>query len=135
MSQTFTQANALLSVTGLPCGSIGTTTGVPQIAADFLERANRQRRASCGLRHKPLTDDSEPRAQIPQADLSASKPKAWTCYRMFESTPHPQVGWRSCGIGTHVRLRFGCLVCSRTRATVYPTPERIGRERVSSELE
>ena len=45
MSQTFTQANALLSVTGLPCGSIGTTTGVDQIAADLLQRPSRQSRA------------------------------------------------------------------------------------------
>ncbi len=48
MSQTFTQANAILSVTGLPCGSIGTTTGVDQIAADLLQRPSRQSRARSG---------------------------------------------------------------------------------------
>ncbi len=48
MSQTFTQANAILSVTGCLRYDVGSTTGVPQIAAVLRYRPGRQSRARSG---------------------------------------------------------------------------------------
>jgi hypothetical protein len=41
----------------LPCGSIGTTTGVDQIAADLLHRPSRQSRARRRHKARPKRSD------------------------------------------------------------------------------